>query len=105
MLENKLKANLVDKDKAIEIFKLAGLNNYCKIENNSFVYKKEDNEFVVQIINNLGIFIEYEDSEDMNDMSPVQKFEYMSNIVNKLGLKLGDDYSCKKVFMLLHKND
>ena len=27
------------------------------------------------------------------------------NEIDKLGQKLGSDYSCKKVFMLLHKND
>ena len=41
----------------------------------------------------------------MEQMSAKQKFEYMVGMVNTLGLKLGKDYSCKKVFMLLHKNE
>ena len=104
LMEEKVKANLTDIESVIKIFNLAGLNNYCKVENNSFVYKKEKIELAVQIIKDLGIFIEYEETEDMNNLSAKQKFDYMVNVVNNLGLELGKDYSCKKVFMLLHSN-
>ena len=102
-MEEKVKSELTKLENAVKIFDLAGLNNYCKVENNSYVYKKENIEFVVQIIKNLGIFIEYEEDESMKDMLPDQKFSYMVNITKNLGLKLGNDFSCKKVFMLLHK--
>lgn len=65
--------------------------------------KREILDSFVQIIKNLGIFIEYEEDESMKDLSPDQKFSYMVNITKNLGLKLGNDFSCKKVFMLLHK--
>ena len=86
---------------AIEIFKKAGLNNYCVVKNDSYVYKKGNIAFVVQVIENLGIFIEYEEDETMEGMSNTQKIEHMKKIIDSLGLKLGQDYSCKKVFMLL----
>jgi len=103
LLEEKVKSELTQIENTIKIFDLAGLNNYCKVENNSFIYKNGNIEFVVQIIKNLGIFIEYEENESMKDLSPEQKFSYMANIIQNLGLKLGSDFSCKKVFMLLHK--
>ena len=103
LLEEKVKSDLTKLESAVKIFDLAGLNNYCKVENNSFVYKNGNIGFVVQIIKNLGIFIEYEEDESMKDLSPDQKFSYMVNITKNLGLKLGNDFSCKKVFMLLHK--
>lgn len=105
LIEEKSKTKIEDLNSAIKIFNLAGLNNYCKVENNSFVYKNDDVEFVVQIIKDLGTFIEYEENKTMEQMTPKQKFEYMVEVVNTLGLKLGKDYSCKKVFMLLYKND
>ena len=103
LFEEKVKSELTKLENAVKIFDLAGLNNYCKVENNSFVYKNGNTAFVVQIIKNLGIFIEYEEDESMKDLSPEQKFSYMVNIIKNLGLKLGKDFSCKKVFMLLHK--
>ena len=103
--EEKIKTNLSSLFEAIEIFKKAGLNNYCIVKNNSYVYRKNEICFVVQIIENLGIFIEYEEDETMKDMNEKQKFNHMVSIVNALGLKLGKDYSCKKVFMLLHNGN
>ena len=77
----------------LKIFKLAGLNNYCKVENNSYVYKKGNIELAVQIIKDLGIFIEYEESDDMKEMLPEMKFKKMVDTITHLGLDLGNDYS------------
>ena len=103
LLEEKVKSDLTKLENAIKIFELAGLNNYCCVENNSYVYKKNQVELVVQIIKNLGIFIEYEETEDMSNMLPKQKYDHMVDIIKSLNLNIGNDYSCKKVFMLLHK--
>lgn len=101
--EEKIRAKLDSLENSILIFKNAGLNNYCKLRNNSFVYQKDDICFVVQIMDNLGIFIEYEEDDSMSNMTAEEKFDYMCKIVNTLGLNLGNDYSCKKVFMMLKK--
>ena len=99
--EEKISTDLSSLSNAIDIFKKAGLNNYCIVEDNSFVYKNGNIEFVVQVVKNIGIFIEYEEDETMKGMSNFEKIEHMKKIVNSLGLKLGQDYSCKKVSMLL----
>ena len=103
--EEKTKAILSSLSDTIEIFKKAGLNNYCVVKNNSYVYEKGKIAFVLQVVENLGTFIEYEEDETMKNMNEKEKFNYMVSIVNSLGLKLGKDYSCKKVYMLLHKNN
>lgn len=59
---------------------------------------------IVQVIENLGILIEYEEDDSMTIMKQQEKIDYMCNVVNSLNLKLGNDYFCKKVFMLLNKN-
>ena len=84
--------------------KFSGLNNYASVKNNSYVYKKDEIVFVVQVIEKLGIFIEYEEDDSMTNKNQQEKIEYMCNVVNSLNLKLGNDYFCKKVFMLLNKN-
>lgn len=86
------------------MIKFSGLNNYSAVKNNSYVYKKDEIVFIVQIIENLGIFIEYEEDDNMTIMKQQEKIDYMCNVVNSLNLKLGNDYLCKKVFMLLNKN-
>ena len=101
--EEKTKVNVSDLSKCLAIFQMAGFNNYATVKNNSYVYQKENISFVVQVIENLGIFIEYEEDETMREMVPTQKFEYMSSILKGLGLELGQDFSCKKVYMLLKK--
>lgn len=59
---------------------------------------------IVQVIENLGIFIEYEEDNSRTIMKQQEKIDYMCNVVNSLNLKLDNDYFCKKVFMLLNKN-
>lgn len=102
--EEKIKAKVNSLKNAIDIFVASGLNNYCVVKNNSYVYKKGETCFAVQVIEGLGTFIEYEENESMSGLTKEEKFDLMSRFVRTLGLKLGDDYSCKKVFMLLHKD-
>lgn len=99
--EEKIKTKIDSLENAKLIFENAGLNNYCVLKNNSFVYQKDEVCFAVQIIENLGIFIEYEEDNSMSSVTRAERFDYMCKIVNNLGLKLGKDYSCKKVFMML----
>lgn len=103
--EEKITSNIEDLNSTLNIFKKAKLNNYCVVKNNSFVYKNEDICFTLQIIENLGIFIEYEEDETMKDLSSEQKIDHMFNLVKSLGLNIGNDYSCKKVYMLLQKQN
>ena len=103
--EEKLLANTPDTLTAVKIFQSAGLNNYCVVENDSYVYKNGSILFALQVIKDLGIFIELEENESMKEMDNIQKFNHTKSIVNSLGLNLGKDYSCKKVFMLLHNCD
>lgn len=89
-----------------QIFLRAGLNNYCTLMNNSFEYRKGDIYFALQVIENLGIFIEYEEDETIpQGLTPNEKIDIMLNRVKSLGLPIGEDYSCKKVQMYLQKHN
>ncbi len=87
----------------LNIFKNSKLNNYCKIENNTFVYQKKDVCFAVQVVKDLGIFIEYEENESIKNMKANEKIEQLKATIQSLNLNLGKDFSCKKIFMRLHK--
>lgn len=101
--EEKFVSQIDSLDETLKIFNLCGLNNYCTIKNHSYVYKKGITEFALQVVENLGIFIEFEEDESMLAMNEQQKINHMFSILKSLNLKLGDDYSCKKVMMMLNK--
>lgn len=102
--EEKVKSKIDDAESVKQIFELAGLNNYCTIENNSFVFKKGDICFALQIVKDLGMFIEYEEDDTMpKNLSIPEKIQYMLNLVKGLGLRIGTDTSCKKVELMLNK--
>ena len=97
--EDKLNVNIDDVSKANEIFLKSGLNCWCELKNHSFVYKLGDFELAIQVVKDLGIFLECEETENMKDMNYNEKFEFLKNFVCSLNLKMGKDFSCKKVYM------
>ena len=101
--EEKFVSQIDALDETLKIFNYCGLNNYCTIKNHSYVYKKGITEFALQVVENLGTFIEFEEDESMLAMNEQQKINHMFSILKSLNLKLGDDYSCKKVMMMLNK--
>lgn len=103
--EEKIQSYVNSLQKTIDIFKACGLNNYCIVKNITHSFKKGDICFDIQVIENLGIFIECEEFEAIKDLSIKQKLEYLIKIVSSLNLKLGADYSCKKVLMLIKKTN
>lgn len=90
-------------DKAVKIFESMGLNNWCVLKNHSFVYDKGQISFALQSIEGLGTFIECEENAEMANLSTEEKLAALKSVVNDLGLRLGDDYSCKKPYLMLHK--
>ncbi|MBQ7308445.1 MAG: hypothetical protein IJW82_07980 [Clostridia bacterium] len=102
--ETKIVSNIDDFENAIKIFKMANITNWCVSKNYSTVFRKGEYSFALQDVKDLGIFIEYEEDETMEGMTSTQKIDYMKQIVNNLGLKLGEDYSVKKPYLMLHKN-
>ena len=101
--EEKVQLKIESLELALKIFKLANLNCWSELKQNIFVFKKEDIEFCVSEIENLGIFIEFEENSKINNLQPYEKIEYMKSILKSLNLKLGNDYSCKKPYLKFKK--
>ncbi len=99
--EEKTECNVDDLYNALKIFDNAQLNNWCCIKNKSITYSNGTMCFDLQIIEDLGIFIEYEEDETMKELSARSKFTLMKNNLRKLKLNIGNDFSCKKVYMKL----
>ena len=103
LMEEKVNAKLDSKESAVKILKLAGLNNWCNSNQHLTIFRKGGFEFALQMVEGLGLFIEYEEDETVAGLEPDKKIEKMIEKLSGLGLKLGSDYACKKPFMILHK--
>lgn len=103
--EEKVKVNIENLDNTLKIFKLAGLNNWCEITQHMLVFEKDEIQFALQIVDNLGSFIEYEETNWMNDLSEQEKINAMLSDLKTTGINLGLDYSCKKIYMKFKKDN
>ena len=97
--EEKVRTPIENLEKAIKIFKLSGLNNWCEIKQHMLVFKRGETEFAIQIVDGLGSFIEYEETESMKNLTEQEKIDAMLSDLKGLGINIGSDYSCKKVYM------
>ena len=108
--EEKYKTTLESKVATEQILKSAGLVPYCKLLQTCYIFSNSNFEFALQVVEGLGMFVEAEENKQMKNVKkmktlpPMQKIDMLKTQVNSLGLNLGTDYSCKKPYMLLHKN-
>lgn len=98
-------SSFVDGMGALDVFLRAGLTMWANIKNHSFVFEKDGFEFVLQVVDGLGVFVEIEEQGGMQNLSSSKKIAALKACANGLGLRLGSDYSCKKPFMLFKLND
>ena len=103
--EEKVKTPVENLEKAIKIFKLSGLNNWCEIKQHMLVFKRGETEFAIQIVDGLGSFIEYEETASMSEFTEQEKIDAMLADLKGLGINIGSDYSCKKVYMKFLKEN
>lgn len=97
--EEKIECKIDSVDHALNILDAARLNCWSRMEQRMLIYTKENIEFALQIVDGLGIFIEYEEDDTMLGLDEYAKIKHMADTLRRLGLKLGDDLSCKKVYL------
>ena len=103
--EEKITLPITDIKPAIKIFELSGLNNWCNITQEMYLYKNNKMEFMVQVVDGLGIFIEYEEDESVAHLDPKEKMNVMAESLKLLGLNIGTDFSVKKVYQKFLKEN
>lgn len=97
--EEKVRVKLDNLENALKIFNLSKINKWCELKNTTYVYKKGEIELLVQNVDDLGVFIEFEEFDSIKNLSDTEKIEYMTSYLKTFNLKFGEDYSCKKVYM------
>ena len=97
--EQKYSCKIADPDTMIKIFQCANLTCWCEVKQTMYEFNNGVTHFALQDVEGLGLFIEYEEDESMDGLSEYEKIEVLLNRLRALDLKIGDDYSCKKVLM------
>lgn len=103
--EEKVKCNIDSIENAVKIFNLAGLNNWLKIKQHLLVFENDKFGFAIQVVDGLGTFIEYEETESIKHLPEQEKINSMLADLKSLGINFGSDYSCKKPYMKFKKEN
>ena len=61
--------------------------------------------FAIQVVDGLGTFIEYEETESIKHLPEQEKINSMLADLKSLGINFGSDYSCKKPYMKFKKEN
>ena len=101
--EEKITCQVEDLENTIKIFNFAKLNCWCQLNQHITVFKHCEIELCLSVIENLGAFIEFEEYPKLSGLSAYQKIESMKTTLKELGLKLGEDFSCKKPYLMFLK--
>lgn len=103
--EEKYEVNLGELEKTLQIFNASGLNNWLEIKQRLIFLSNGTIAFSIQVVDDLGTFIEYEEDESMKDLSEQEKIDTMLKNLKSLNLNIGSDYSCKKPYMKFKKDN
>lgn len=103
--EDKVVSIVDDEKNAQRVFDMAGIPCWCEMVQEMTLYKNDKMKFVVQEIDGLGAFIEYEEDDSMTGLDEMEKINLMLSNLKNLGISFGDDFSCKKVYMKLMQEE
>ena len=101
--EIKMKVNIDDVGKIKTMLKNIRLCCWCDYICQNYEFKKDEIILDVQYVKGLGTFIEIEEFDSIKKKTDKEKFTILTNIINSFDLPLGNDYSCKKPYIFLHK--
>ena len=101
--EEKLSTEIYNLENLLQIYNQTSLTNWCLLEQEMLIFSKDNICFALQIVKDLGIFIEYEENDSLKGFTEQEKINKLYNDLQKLGLTLGTDYSCKKVYLKFKK--
>lgn len=86
-------------DNAVRLFEKLGFRKIVEVNYNVIVYEKNGMELAFQDVENLGLLLEYENSNDfsgLTDEDIIKEKEKMLREIKKLNIDVEKDYDIKK---------
>ncbi len=103
--EEKSSVIVEDGEKTAKVLDSAGLINWMTLHQQNSFYKNGEKTVIVGTVKGLeGTFIEIEEYPSISGLEENEKFKILSDFIDSLGMKKGNDYSCKKIYMLYQKS-
>lgn len=104
--EKKINIDIQNIEKAQKLFEYLNFNKLVEVKYHVVVYKKEDVEFALQIVDDLGNLIECESRNDfegksLDEINNVKRNMY--DMLKKTGLKMTEELDVKKAYELIQK--
>ena len=99
--EVKSSLTIEDSKKACQLLENAGLINWMTLNQQNNFYKLGEKVVIAGNVEGLeGSFVEIEEYPSISHLNEDEKFNELSSFVDSLEMKHGEDYSCKKIYML-----
>ena len=103
--EKKVSIDCKDLETAKELFECLKFSELIRVRYKVFVMKKDNIELAFQLVDNLGLLLEYEDTNDYEGKSDIEigKIkEKMFKEIHEFGIKTTDEMDVKKAKELIY---
>ena len=103
--EKKVSIDCKDLETAKELFECLKFRELIRVRYKVFVMKKDNKEFAFQLVDNLGLLLEYEDTNDYAGKSDIEiekVKEKMFKEIHEFGIKTTDEMDVKKAKELIY---
>ena len=102
--EQKINVNIDNIDNAIELFLKLGFEKLVYVKYDVIVYSNGKEEFAFQNVDDLGLLLEYEHTDDFtgySDRKIISVKKKMLDVIKSYGIDVDDDYDVKKAYELI----
>lgn len=82
-----------------------GYTNWVTLKQKNIYYKKGEITIILSDVEGLGNFIEVEEYPSISNLVETEKIDILKKYIKSFNFKIGNDFSCKKVYMLYQKNN
>lgn len=86
-----------------QVIKKLGLVELVRIDNEKHTFTTSEYEIVLEEVKDLGLFLEVEKLEQVNDSEIIQTKNQIREFIKNLGLGLGDEQNAGKPELMLRK--
>ena len=104
--EEKINIIIDDIEQSEKLFAKLGFKRIVEVNYDVIVYEKDGVELAFQNVENLGLLLEYEKSNDYTGYSNediIHEKEKMLNEIRKLKINIENDYDVKKAYELIYQ--
>lgn len=92
-----------DFDKMLLILKNLGFEDLVRVDNDKHTFTTPDYEIVLEEVKGLGLFMEVERIDDVEESNVVEAKEEIRNFLKSLNLEFGDEQNAGKPELMLKK--